>query len=126
MPDSYCIICGKKKDGIEVADDNVLATLRWIKTNVTKNARNNRLVVCKACYPEYSKMRKKYMGRRTAYVALGVLFLVLSLVISSGAWPSALLISIIIIALLYLLSLINYMPGLRIKKEVPKNKKNKA
>ncbi len=115
MPSSYCIICGKKKDGIMVADDHVLKTLRWFKENITKNVQNNTLVVCKTCYPQYSKQRKKYISRRTAYVALGILFLILSVIVSSGAWPTALSIGIFIVVLLYALSLINYMPGLRLK-----------
>ena len=115
MPGSYCIICGKKKDGIKVADDHVLKTLRWFKTNVTKNVQNNTLVVCKTCYPQYSKQRKKYVSRRTAYVALGIIFLILSMIISSSAWLTALSIGILIVLLLYGLSLINYMPGLQLK-----------
>jgi len=115
VPNSYCIICGKKKDGITVADDHVLKTLRWFKTNVTKNVQNNKLVVCKACYPQYNKQRKKYVSRRTAYVALGILFLVLSVIVSYGAWLTALSIGIFIVILLYALSLINYMPGLQLK-----------
>ena len=114
MPSSYCIICGKKKDGVKVADDHVLKALRWFKTNVTKNVQNNKLVVCKACYPQYSKQRKKYVSRRTAYVALGILFLILSVIISYGAWLTALSIGIFIVVLLYALSLINYMPGLQL------------
>ena len=114
MPGSYCIICGKHKDGIKVANDPVLGTLRWFKTNVTKNVKNNALVVCKSCYPKYSTQRKKYVNRRTAYLALGILFLIFSLIISSGAWPTALLVGIAIVALLYALSLINYMPGLQL------------
>ena len=114
MPSSYCIICGKQKEGIKVADDHVLGALRWFKTNVTKDAKNNALVVCKSCYPKYSAQRKKYVNRRTAYLALGILFLIFSLIISSGAWLTALLIGIMIVALLYALSLINYMPGLQL------------
>ena len=115
MPSSYCIICGKKKNGIKVTDDHVLKTLRWFKTNITKNVQNNTLVVCKTCYPQYSKQRKKYISRRTAYVALGIIFLILSVIISSGAWLTALSIGIFIVILLYVLSLINYMPGLQLK-----------
>jgi hypothetical protein len=115
MPSSYCIICGKKKNGIKVTDDHVLKTLRWFKTNITKNVQNNTLVVCKTCYPQYSKQRKKYISRRTAYVALGIIFLILSVIISSGAWLTALSIGIFIVILLYALSLINYMPGLQLK-----------
>ena len=114
MPSSYCIICGKKKDGVKVADDHVLKTLRWFKANITKNVQNNTLVVCKTCYPQYSKQRKKYVSRRTAYVALGLIFLILSIIISSGAWLTALSIGIFIVVLLYALSLINYMPGLQL------------
>lgn len=115
VPTSYCIICGKKKDGIKVADDHILKALRWFKTNVTKNVRNNTLVVCKACYPQYSKRRKKYVNRRTAYVALGIIFLILSVIISFRAWLTALSVGTFIVVLLYVLSLINYMPGLRLK-----------
>ena len=116
VPSSYCIICGKKKEGIKVADDHVLKTLRWFKTNVTKNVQNNTLVVCKTCYPQYSKQRKKYVSRRTAYVALGIIFLMLSVIISSGAWLTALSIGIFIVILLYALSLINYMPDLQLNR----------
>ena len=125
MPDSYCIICGKQKNGVKVADDHVLKALRWFKTNVTKDVKNNVLVVCKACYPQYSKMRKKYESRRTAYITLGVLFLAFSLIISMGAWLTAISVGIIIVALLYLLSLINYVPGLQLNKNTGKSSAKK-
>ena len=118
-------MCGKKKDGIKVADDHVLKALRWFKANITKNVQNNTLVVCKTCYPQYSKQRKKYVSRRTAYVALGLIFLILSIIISSGAWLTALSIGIFIVILLYALSLINYMPGLQLPKVSKKNSSRK-
>jgi hypothetical protein len=86
---------------------------------------NNALVVCKTCYPQYSKQRKKYVSRRTAYVALGLIFLILSIIISSGAWLTALSIGIFIVILLYALSLINYMPGLQLPKVSKKNSSRK-
>ncbi len=118
MAGSYCIICGKEKKGIAVSDDHVLKALRWFKKNVTRNVRNNKLVVCKECYPQYTKMRKRYVGRRTAYVALGVLFLMFAVIVSAGASGiAAFIIGVIIIIFLYLLSLVNYMPALQLKKQ---------
>ncbi len=115
MQKSYCIVCGRQRNGIEVQDDFVLGTIRWLKENVTHNAKNNRLVVCKDCYPKYTVSRKKFEFRERVYLTLGILFAMLSLFISPR--PATLLISILIVAFLYSLSLLTYTPRINIKKQ---------
>ena len=118
MKESCCIICGERRDGIKVADDHVLRALRWFKTNVTRNVKNNELVVCKGCYPKYSKSRKRYTGRRAAYITLGALFLIFSIAVSVGSANAlAIVAGIIIMVLMYLLSLVSYTPALQFEKK---------
>lgn len=112
---SYCIVCGERRRGLPVKTDHVIDAIRWFKTNVTRNERNNVLVVCKACYPKYKDMRKRFVTRMYAYVGLGVLFAVL--VLSRGFSALALVVGLLLIAALFLFSLLNYMPDLELGKK---------
>ncbi len=107
---SYCIVCAMEKDGIPIREDRVIKTIRFIKKNVFKTEKKNRIVVCKECYEKYKKYRKSYMRRQALYVALGVLFLILLLLISQTI--QAVTTGLAMILVLYLLSLLNYTPEL--------------
>jgi hypothetical protein len=111
---SYCIVCGKEKKGIKVEEDAVLGSIRWFKRNVTKNEKGNVLVVCKECYANYKKDRKRYESRQRTYIALGVVFVLMSMFLSPNIMT--LLISLVILVILYFLSLLSYMPKINIKK----------
>mgnify|MGYP001626360183 FL=1 len=111
---SVCIICGKEKPGIEVKPDFVIESIRWIKRNITKNEKGNRLVVCRDCYPAYRKLRERFERREKIYLTLGILFALLSFLLSSNKLYG-LGIGLLVIALLYLFSLLNYMPSLNIE-----------
>ena len=110
-----CIICGENKPGIRVKEDRVIGAIRWAKRNVTKNEKNNTLVVCRDCYPKYSKERSKYASRQVIYIALGMLFAIMSLLISPAILTF--LIAVVVIAFFYGLSLLNYSPALDIRKK---------
>ncbi|MEM0086893.1 MAG: hypothetical protein QW774_03510 [Candidatus Micrarchaeaceae archaeon] len=110
---SYCIICGKEKQGIPIEEDFVIESIRWFKRNVTKNEQHNRLVVCRECYPKYAKQRKSFESRRTLYIALGIAFIILSVLISPRATTIA--IAVAVAVFLYLLSFLSYMPKLDIE-----------
>lgn len=107
---SYCIMCGEKKAGIAVKGDRVIRSIRWFKKNVTKNEKGHGLVVCRSCYPEYTKRLAKYRSRQAIYLVLGVLFVISELIISPSA--ISLLIGLLMLAVLYLFSLLNYAPRL--------------
>lgn len=108
MANTYCIICGNERKGIAVENDAVLASVRWFKRNVTKSERGNRLVVCKDCYAAYKKERQRYDRRRTIYTALGILFFITS--VAMFPKPGTVLVSLGVLALLYLFSLMSYVP----------------
>jgi hypothetical protein len=118
MKENRCIICGEKKDGLEVKEDYVIGVLRWIKRNVTKGfwpEKGAHLVVCKGCFPKYHKYRAAYSRRAVLYTALGVMFLIVLVVIS----PIRLLglaYGLALLAITYLLSLLTYMPALKMPK----------
>ncbi|MDE1824044.1 MAG: hypothetical protein KGI00_04375 [Candidatus Micrarchaeota archaeon] len=109
---SYCVVCGEQKGGLPVKIDYVIDAIRWFKTKVTKNEKNNALVVCKECYPKYVAMRKKYVSRMYMYVGLGILFTVL--VIALNPSIGSFLIGMLLTVALFLFSFLNYMPGLDI------------
>lgn len=117
---TVCIICGKERVGIPVKNDYIIEAIRWIKTNITKNEKNNRLVVCKECYPKYKKERDRFISRFAIYVGLGVVFVITGSLIGGFG---ALLYTLPVLLLLFLLSLLNYMPALDIetvrKKQAP-------
>ncbi|MCL4387559.1 hypothetical protein M1567_00175 [Candidatus Marsarchaeota archaeon] len=109
--ETRCIICGKELNGLEVKEDNVIRAMRWFKRNVTHNEKNYRLVVCKDCYVKYKKARDSYNSKTVSYLAIGVIFA--ALLIITGRSLGALAAGIAIIILMYALSLLSYMPGLK-------------
>ncbi|QRF74330.1 hypothetical protein Micr_00866 [Candidatus Micrarchaeum sp.] len=109
--ETRCIICGKELNGLEVKDDYVIKSLRWFKHNVTHNEKNYRLVVCKDCYVKYKKARDSYNSKTVSYLAIGVIFA--ALLIITGRSLGAVAAGIAIIILMYALSLLSYMPGLK-------------
>ncbi len=115
MQKSYCIVCAKERKGIPVEDDLVLGTVRWFKTNVTRNERNNRLVVCRDCYLKYVAARKKFESRQKLYVAFGAILAGMNLLLSQSLL--SLLVSMFIFLLLFTFSMLSYMPRISIKKQ---------
>lgn len=113
---TYCIICGKKKKGVAVTEDRVLRLLRWFKGNVTHDLKGNSLVVCNEDLEAYKKKRDHFNSRQKIYLALGVIFAILGLIASFSL--KSITVSALVIVALYLISLINYTPGL-----VTENKK---
>ncbi len=113
---TYCIICGKKKKGVAVTEDRVLQLLRWFKGNVTHDLKGNSLVVCDEDLEAYKKKRDHFNSRQKIYLALGVIFAILGLIASFSL--KSITVSALVIVALYLISLINYTPGL-----VTENKK---
>jgi len=111
-PKTYCIVCAKEKPGIPIKEDRVIGTIRLIKKNVLKSEKRNRIVVCKDCYEDYKKYRKRYTRRQALYLALGVVFLIMLMLINPSVYAA--LTGLGMLALLYLLSLLNYMPELDI------------
>jgi hypothetical protein len=108
-----CMICGKEKDGTDVEVDTVIRAMRWFKTNVTRNAKGYRIVVCRECMPEYRKLRGKFVRRRAMYVGLGVVFTITIAAVSGGRYLGVIVYGVGITFFLYLLSLISYVPALK-------------
>ncbi len=122
MP-TYCIICGKQRDGLPVQNDYVIDAIRWFKRTVTKDEQRNKLIVCKEDYPTYKKNINRYNSRQIIYLSLGVLFMLLGLAVSVRA--GTFLGVLVVLFFLYLLSLLNYTPSLVIEKEKIAPKKHK-
>jgi nitrogen fixation/metabolism regulation signal transduction histidine kinase len=108
--ETRCMYCGENKDGLEIRDDYVLYTMRWVKRNITRNERGYRIVVCKEDYPKYAKARKRYEGRQKIYIALGLIFAVL--VILAGRSALSVFYAIVVLVFVYLFSLLTYVPAL--------------
>ncbi len=109
-----CIICGEPKQGLPVQNDWVIESIRWIKKNITKNEKNYQLVVCKECYPKYKKMYSSYKNKQAFYIVLGIIFTAL-LFFASRYNIFSLISGLILLLFLYLLSLLSYMPALKVK-----------
>jgi hypothetical protein len=114
---SRCIICGLEKDGLEVKEDYVINAMRYFKKNITKNAKNYRLVVCKECFPKYDKARNSYVKKQISYVAIAVAFAVLLIIVAAGNL-GAIVYGLAIIIFMYLLSLLSYTPGVKMPPNV--------
>jgi hypothetical protein len=115
MAESRCIICGEKRNGLEVSGDHVMAAIRWFKRNVTRNEKGYRLVVCRDCYLKYKKARDSYQRKQAGYVILGVAITLVFVAFSTNR-PMALLVGCVLTAFLYLLSQLSYMPGVILPK----------
>lgn len=112
--ESYCIICGKERDGPEIEEDNVIHALRWFNRKVMKTPeKHNRIVVCKECYEKYKKQRKKYLSRQRTYIVLGALFTVFGVIVAANKIV-ALAYGVGLCIILYLFSLLSYMPDLKV------------
>jgi hypothetical protein len=120
---TYCIMCGKEKNGIEIKIDNVIKTIRYIKKKIFHTERNNRLVVCEECYQTYAKNRKRFVSRQRLYIGLGVVFLIFSVFLAPNV--GSFIIGLVILLLLYILSFLNYTPELSISITNDKNKLSK-
>ncbi len=110
MKETRCVICGARKNGLEVRQDFVIETIRWFKRNITRNEKGYRLVVCKECYPKYAKERSKFERRQIFYLIIGVLFTIV-IVIGAGNKALALLYGFVVLVFVYLLSLLTYIPA---------------
>ena len=115
MQKSYCIICGREKDGIEIEEDLQIAIIKWFKTHITKNVKNNRLVVCKECYPKYKEAYKRYKRREYLYIILWVLFFSFSLFLYPSLYS---IMASLILGLLFLIIIILIeVPALKLNKK---------
>ncbi len=124
ISNNRCIICGQQKPGLTVKDDFVLDSIRWIKRNITKNEKGYTLVVCKEDYKKYLKERNKYIRRQIFYIAVGIIFA--ALLIIDARSIGAVLFGLAIILLLYLLSLLSYIPAVELpEKFISKDLKGK-
>jgi hypothetical protein len=90
--------------------------MRWVKRNITKNAKNYQMVVCKDDFLKYKKKREGYERKQILYIIIGILFLVLLLIFANGRYLGAIVYGFAIIIFMYLLSLISYMPAVEMPK----------
>lgn len=114
MKDSRCIICGEKKNGLEVKEDYIIQIIRWVKKNITKDEKGHRLVVCKDDFAKYKKSRDSYKRKQAIYIALGVIFTIFLAGVSGPRVFSALLLGTGVTMFMYLLSQLSYMPDVYI------------
>ncbi len=120
-----CIICGQNKPGLEVKEDYFIRWLRWLKKiGIIRTKTSYNPVVCKEDYPKYSKARRGFERRQMAYVILGVLFAALLLIAGSDKLL-ALLYGLILVIFMYLLSMLSYVPEVKVpesaQKKAPKS-----
>lgn len=94
----------------------MINSIRWFKRNVTRNEKNNRLVVCRECYPKYAAARRKFESRERLYLALGVVFAALNMIVARSSLAS-LLVSAAVILLMLALAFLSYVPRISIKKQ---------
>ncbi len=113
MKESRCIMCGNPRQGLEVRPDYMIDTIRWFKRNVTKSEKGYGLVVCRDCFARYDKLRRSYQRRQAMYVALGIIFALALVAVAGPRLLSALVYGLLIIAFMYLLAQLSYMPALR-------------
>ncbi len=61
-------------------------------------------------------MRDSYMRKQITYLAIGLIFAAILIIISGGRELKAVLFGAFIVVFMYLLAQLSYMPGLNIKK----------
>jgi hypothetical protein len=116
--ESRCIMCGNKREGLEVIPDYMIGIIRWFK-HLAGKEKNYRLVVCRDCFENYRKIRQRYHRRQIECLAIGVVFAAVLIAFNPVRGT---IYGIAIVAFMYLLSQLNWMPALRMPKtkaEVP-------
>ncbi len=116
MKPSYCIICQKKKKGLEVEDNTLIKAVRYVKRNFLKNERGNKLVVCKECFTKYYEDYKRFESRERSIFLLLSIFVILA-IISSPTLGSIIALAFII-AVLYALLVAVSVPKLHNMDEI--------
>lgn len=109
MNESRCIICGNKRDGLEVIPDYMINIIKWFK-HLTKSEKRYRLVVCRDCFEKYRKARSRYHRRQIECLLLGIAFAAL-LIMSRPLL--GLIYGLGVILFMYLLAQLSWIPALR-------------
>jgi hypothetical protein len=120
-----CIICNQEKEGLGIKEDNIVYFLRWLNSHTVKYRNPNYPVVCRECFTKYRKQRKSYERKLISYLIIGFLFAGF-IIVGSGGKPLSFLFGLIIIAFMYLLSLLSYIPELEIGQNKESRGKSKA
>lgn len=110
MRETRCIICGRHRQGLEVNDDSVIRSIRWMKMRLHMKT-GYHLVVCKEDYRKYYAARHAFERRRALYIGIGVVLAVLLLFVNPTLL--AIIYGLGVILFLYLLSLLNYAPSVK-------------
>ncbi len=114
-------MCGKERNGIEIRNDRVIDAIRWMKKTVLHKESSNRLVVCKDCYENYKKAKKRFDSRRRIYLILGIIFALLIIIGSVSVW--GVILGIVVLGLIYAFSFFSYIPSLAIDVKSEKSSK---
>jgi hypothetical protein len=109
MKESRCIICGNRREGLEVVDDYMIGLIRWYK-HKTHTEKRYRLVVCRDCFEKYRKARRGYQRRQVELLILGFAFA--AIFVMSRPLLGVVVGSAMILAL-YALSQLTWMPAVR-------------
>ncbi len=120
-----CIICNQEKEGIGIKEDGLIHALRMLNSYTVKYKNPNYPVVCRECFTKYRKLRKGYERKLVSYLIIGVLFAGF-IIVGSGGRPLSFLFGFAIIAFMYLLSVLSYVPELEIEQNKVSGTKPKA
>jgi len=107
-----CIICYNEKDGRDVEDDIVIATIRKAK-KALGIAKNNHLVVCHDCAEVYKEKRGKYERDLVVHVIIGgvvLLLFVLLPIFTTGFSITSVLLGLLLFVLIMALSVFSHCP----------------
>ena len=111
---TICIMCGERKPGIGLRDDNVIRAVRFAKLRILKREPQTKSpVVCRQCYDKYEQARNKYKSREKIYVGLALVFAILGIALRPSI--GSLGYGIFVVALFYAIALLNYMPELDLR-----------
>ncbi len=116
-----CMICNQQKEGINIRQDSVVSAIRWLNSKTFKYSNPYRPVICRDCFLRHRKLRQDFEHKRIAYLVIGFIFLVV-LIIASRGNPVSILAGIGVVAFMYLLALISYVPAL----DIPEQREQQA
>lgn len=67
MPKSVCVCCGNDATGLAIEEDYVIRGIRAIKQKLGMKPKNNKLVLCKQCYPKHAHATKNAEQKQVSY-----------------------------------------------------------
>lgn len=67
MAKTICVCCGNQAAGLPIEEDHIIRSLKYTKSKLGMKLQNNKLVMCKQCYPKHAHASKDAPVKKVDY-----------------------------------------------------------